>query len=81
MLKKIYVFGSKPNTIVPNELSDIVFSANGGAFYASEYLKKFPNIGNHRRRELSIQAQRTQLEKSLLNIASHRVYVRYPQML
>lgn len=43
MLKKIYVFGSKPNTIVPNELSDIVFSANGGAFYASEYLKKFPN--------------------------------------
>ncbi len=42
MLGKIYVFGSKPNAIIPNDISDIVFSANGGAYYASKYLSNFP---------------------------------------
>tara|TARA_B100001758_G_C18267868_1_gene534682 strand:+ start:240 stop:899 length:660 start_codon:yes stop_codon:yes gene_type:complete len=42
MLGKIYVFGSKPNTIIPNDTSDIVFSANGGAYYASKYLSNLP---------------------------------------
>jgi len=42
MLGKIYVFGSKPSTIIPNDKSDIVFSANGGAYYASKYLSNLP---------------------------------------
>lgn len=41
MLGKIYVFGSKPNTIIPRDTSDIVFSANGGAYYASKYLSNY----------------------------------------
>ena len=48
MLGTIYVFGSKPNAIIPNDISDIVFSANGGAYYASKYLSNFrPNLYNY----------------------------------
>jgi len=39
--KKIFIFGSKPNTQLPTSEADLVFSANGGAHYASEYLKNF----------------------------------------
>jgi hypothetical protein len=40
MRKKIFIFGSKPNTQIPNEKCDLILSANGGAYYANKYLKK-----------------------------------------
>ena len=40
MSKKIFIFGSKPNTKIPSEKCDLIFSANGGAYYANKYLKK-----------------------------------------
>ena len=43
MNKKIFIFGSKPNTKIPNEKCDLIFSANGGAYYAYKYQKKIKN--------------------------------------
>ena len=40
MTKKIFIFGSKPELKIPIESCDMVFSANGGAYYASKYLSK-----------------------------------------
>ena len=42
MNKKIFIFGSKPNTQIPNEKCDLILSANGGAYYAKKYLENFP---------------------------------------